>query len=80
MIPTVTLLKASIRIKYGDTLHFYCKRSDLISINSWKWNEASGEPTSRFCIEYIFIGTSVTCEYDTEKHWKVILAGLEAIL
>lgn len=80
MAPTVELLRASIRVKYGDTLHFYCKRADLLAVNSWKWNEASGEPTARFCIEYAFARANVVCEYDTEEHWKTILAGLEAIL
>jgi hypothetical protein len=80
MTPTVEIMRASIRVKYDGMLHFCCKKADLLAVNSWKWNEASGEPHARFCIEYTFAGASVVCEYDTESHWEAILIGLDKIL
>lgn len=78
---TVVLIYGSIRVKYNGILHFYCKRSDLKAIQSWKWNIASGEKHARFMIEYVLTDNSSSiCEYDTEDHWKLILTELDKIL
>lgn len=77
---SVELIYNSIRIKYNEVLHFYCKRSDIRAIQSWKWNEASAEKHARFMIEYVLETNSSICEYDTEAHWKFILSELDRIL
>jgi hypothetical protein len=80
MNPTVELLHGAVIVRFKGIMHFRCKRTDIIAVHSWMWNEKHGDPHARFFIEYTTTKGVVLCDYDREEFWITILNGLEEVL
>lgn len=71
---TVTSQFDSVKVRINGTLHLQFNRSDLVGVESWKWDRGL------FCIEYTLRGGTIATEYDDAELWAAVLAGLDAIL
>lgn len=73
--PTVELKYNRIVIKFNGLLHVTFKRSNLISIQSWRQGE------NNYYIEYLFNeGNPLLTDYDSKEKWEEILKELEKVL
>lgn len=63
-----------IRVHFDSTLHLAFFRSKLMGFEGWK------ESPQRFVIEYTFSGAAIWTEYDTEAHWREVLARLDEVI
>ena len=73
-MPRVCIDHYSIRIYFGEVLHLYVKRLELLGLQSWRDGEHS------YSIEFTLTGGSITAEYDDADKWRVILKALDDIL
>lgn len=66
----------ALKIRFDDITHLRIDATRLIGWQSWR----EGYGNRKWVIEYTTDGGKIVTEYDTEKKWKEILAGLDAAL